>query len=119
LDLGELMANFQDIVGLRLGRAQLTTSYATVYTCPADKRAYIKDINLCNAHSGNSDASVAIVPTGQTAGVAFEIFSEFQMNANTTHRWTGLQIMNAGDTIQVKGSDANHITVYISGAEAV
>jgi hypothetical protein len=30
-----------------------------------------------------------------------------------------LQILNAGDTIQVKGNDSNHITVYISGAEAV
>ena len=113
------MANFQDIVGLRLGRAQLTTSYATVYTCPADKRAYIKDINLCNTHSGNSNAYVAIVPSGQTAGAAYEIISNLQMSSYSTHRWTGLQILNAGDTIQVKGSDSNYVTVYISGAEAV
>jgi hypothetical protein len=119
LDLGELMANFQDIVGLRLGRAQLTTSYATVYTCPADKRAYIKDINLCNTHSGKSHAYVAIVPSGQTAGVAYEILSNKGIDAYEDYRWTGLQILNAGDTIQVKGNDSNYITVYISGAEAV
>ena len=113
------MANFQDIVGLRLGRAQLTTSYVTIYTCPTDRRAYIKDINLCNTHSGKHHAYVAIVPTGQTAGVAYEILSNYGIDAYDTYRWTGTQILNAGDTIQVKASTANYITVYISGAEAV
>jgi hypothetical protein len=113
------MANFQDIVGLRLGRGQLTTSYATVYTCPADKRAYIKDINLCNTHSGKEHAYVAIVPSGQTAGAAYEILSNYGIDAYTVYRWTGLQILNAGDTIQVKGSGSNLITIYVSGAEAV
>ena len=113
------MANFQDIVGLRLGRAQLTTSYATVYTCPADKRAYIKDINVCNTHNNASSAYIAIVPSGQTAGAAYEILSNKSVSGNDVYRWTGLQILNAGDTIQVKGSASNEITVYISGAEVV
>lgn len=113
------MANFQDIVGLRLGRAQLTTTYTTLYTCPTDKRAYIKDINLCNTHTGKEHAYVAIVPSGQTAGAAYEIISNLGIDANTVYRWTGLQILNAGDTIQVKGSGSNLITIYASGAEAV
>ena len=113
------MSEFQNIVGLRLARGQLTASYATLYTCPADKRAYVKDINLCNTHSGNHHAYVSIVPSGQTAGVAFDILSNFQIDAYDTYRWTGTQIMNAGDTIQVKASTANYITAYISGAEAV
>ena len=113
------MANFQDIVGLRLGRGQLGTSYSTIYTCPADKRAYIKDINLCNTHSGKVHAYVSIVPSGQTAGAAYEILSNYGVDAYSVYRWTGLQILNAGDTIQVKGSDVNYITVYVSGAEAV
>lgn len=113
------MADFQDIVGLRLGSGQLGTAYATIYTCPTDRRAYIKDINLCNTHSGKEHAYVAIVPSGQTAGVAYEILSNYGIDAYNTHRWTGTQIMNAGDTIQVKGSSANKITVYVSGAEAV
>jgi hypothetical protein len=113
------MANFQDIVGLRLGRAQLTTSYATVYTCPADKRAYIKDINLCNTHNNASSAWVSIVPSGQTAGAEYDIISEKSISAKDYVRWTGLQILNAGDTIQVKGSASAQVTIYISGAEAV
>lgn len=113
------MANFQDIVGLRLGRGQLSTTYTTIYTCPADKRAYLKDLNLCNIHSGKSHAYVAIVPSGQTAGAAYEILSNYGIDAYTTYRWTGLQILNAGDTIQVKGNDSNYITAYASGAEAV
>lgn len=113
------MANFQDIVGLRLGRGQLPATYTTIYTCPTDRRAYIKDINLCNTHSGKHHAYVAIVPTGQTAGVAYEILSNYGIDAYDTYRWTGTQILNAGDTIQVKASTANYITIYVSGAEAV
>lgn len=113
------MAEFQNIVGLRLGRGQLSTSYATIYTCPAGKRAYVKDINLCNTHSGNSNAFVALVPSGGSAGVSNEIISSFQMASRSVYRWTGLQILNEGDTIQVKGSDVNHINVFVSGAEAV
>lgn len=113
------MANFQDIIGLRLGRGQLSASYATVYTCPTDRRAYIKDINLCNTHSSKHHAYVAIVPSGQTAGIAYEILSNYEIDAYDTYRWTGTQILNAGDTIQVKASTANYITIYVSGAEAV
>jgi hypothetical protein len=113
------MAEFQDIVGLRLGRGQLTTSYTTIYTCPPGKRAYIKDINLCNTHSGKVHAYVAIVPSGQTVGVAYEILSNYGIDAYSVFRWTGLQILNAGDTIQVKGTDPSYITAYVSGAEAV
>lgn len=113
------MANFQDIIGLRLGSGQLSASYATIYTCPTDRRAYIKDINLCNTHSGKHHAYVAIVPSGQTAGIAYEILSNYGIDAYNTHRWTGTQILNAGDSIQVKASTANYITIYVSGAEAV
>lgn len=113
------MAEFQDIVGLRLGRGQLSAAYTTIYTCPTGKRAYIKDINLCNTHSGKHHAYVAIVPSGQTAGAAFEILSNLGIDAYETYRWTGTQIINAGDTIQVKASTADYITAYISGAEAV
>lgn len=113
------MANYQDIVGLRLGRAQLTTSYATIYTCPTGKRAYIKDINLCNTHSAKSHGYVSIVPSGQTAGAAYELLSNKGIDAYDNYHWTGLQILNEGDTIQAKGSDSNYVTIFVSGAEAV
>ena len=62
---------------------------------------------------------MAIVPSGQTAGIAYEILSNYEIDAYDTYRWTGTQILNAGDTIQVKASTANYITIYVSGAEAV
>lgn len=62
---------------------------------------------------------MAIVPSGQTAGAAYEIVSNLGIDAYTIYHWTGTQILNAGDTIQVKGSGSNNITVYVSGAEAV
>lgn len=113
------MANFQDIIGLRLGRAHTTTTYTTIYTCPENRRAYVKDINACNTGSAKQHVYVALVPSGQTAGVAYEILSNYGIDAYSTYRWTGTQILNAGDTIQVKASAANNITVYVSGAEAV
>jgi hypothetical protein len=124
------MANFQNIVGKRLGQAEITTSFKTVYTAPVDARAYIKDIDICNTTSGTITVCVCLVPytstnTVGTAGTANALMYNMSIPANTTIQWTGSQIINgpvagtnAGDTVQVKAS-ATGCTVTISGGEAV
>jgi hypothetical protein len=42
----------------------------------------------------------------------------YSITGNTTYRWTGIQIMNEGGTIQVKGSTTG-LTITASGAEAI
>ena len=40
---------YQNITGTKLAQFSSTTALtATVFTCPANNRAYIKDIDICN-----------------------------------------------------------------------
>jgi len=108
---------FQNIVGYKLGQAEMPTTYFTVYTVPPNVRTYIKDIDICNTATGSSRFYVHLVPFGKSAAVENALFYNAPINANTTVQWTGSQILNAGDTVQVKGSVAG-ITIAVTGGEA-
>jgi hypothetical protein len=58
------------------------------------------------------------VPSDGSAGDTNAIFYEYDVAANDTFSWSGVQIMYHNDTIQVKAS-ATGITITISGGEAV
>jgi hypothetical protein len=60
---------FQNITGIKLGQAEITTSFTTIYTTPATTRTYVKDINICNTTATSLTVSVCLVPSGGTAGV--------------------------------------------------
>ena len=38
------MADFQDITGIKIAQAAITTGYVVIYTSPTDTLTYIKDI---------------------------------------------------------------------------
>jgi hypothetical protein len=46
------------------------------------------------------------------------MFYQQPLNANETLQWNGLQVMNAGETIQIRAS-VTGMTITASGAEAV
>jgi hypothetical protein len=110
---------FQNITGLQLGQAAMTASYATIYTTPSTPvtRTYVKDITICNTTAGTLSVYVSLVPSGGSAGASNALFYGNSLAANTTVQWTGSQIMNAGDTIQVKASNTG-CTVTVTGGEA-
>jgi hypothetical protein len=108
---------FQNITGLQLGQAAMTTSYATIYTTIVNTRTYIKDITIANTTSSPINIYVSLVPDGGTAGTSNAIFYGNALPANTTVQWTGSQIMSAGGTIQVKAS-ATGCTISVTGGEA-
>lgn len=123
------MSNFQNIIGYKLGQAAMTTGYTTVYTVPLptqvsgtnaqtvpDTRTFIKDITIVNTTTAPIGIYVHLVPYGSTATTDNAIFYNNALAANTTVQWTGVQILGAGDTIQVKGASAG-CTVTISGAQ--
>jgi hypothetical protein len=109
---------YQNITGLQLGQAAMTTSYTTIYTTPTNTRTYIKDITIVNTDAATIGLYVHLVPSGGTATAANAIFYNNQLPQNTTVQWTGSQIMNAGGTIQVKAS-ATGCTITATGGEAV
>jgi len=112
------MANFQNITGTRLAQAAVTASFVTVYTVPINVRTFLKSIDICNTTAGALGFYLSIVPSGGTAGTSNALFNNKSIATNDTTHWAGVQILNAGDTIQVKGSGTG-LTVHISGGEAV
>lgn len=112
------MANFQNIIGLQLGQAGLTTSYATIYTVPATYRTYVKQFDICNTTAGTINVYVSFVPSGGSAGTSNAILYNTILPAYSTLQWCGAQVINAGGTIQAKAS-ATGCTMTITGGEAI
>ena len=116
-----MSGEFQDLTGKKLARSNVTATMAIVYETPANTRAYIKDIMVTN-HSGASGAagliSVHIVQAGGVASFGNVIIDEYSIAKQEYLHWSGLQITDPGDTIQVLSNGTN-LSVTISGAEAV
>jgi hypothetical protein len=108
---------YQNIVGNRLAQAELTTSYATIYTAPAETRTYIKNIDICNTTTGTVRFYISFVLKNGTASAANAIFYNAPINGTTTVQWTGSDILTPGDFISVKASSAG-VTVTVTGGEA-
>jgi hypothetical protein len=116
-----MAGEFQNLTGKKLARAAVTATMAIVYETPANTRAYIKDIMVTN-HSGSGGASgnisIHIVAAGSTATFGNVIIDEYIIAKQEYLHWSGLQITDPGDTIEVL-SDATRLSITISGAEAV
>ena len=109
---------YYDITPTKLGQAAMTTSYATIYTTPANTRTFVKDIDIINTTANIVRIYVSLVPTGGTAGTANALFYYNALPAYTTMQWAGSQLLNESDFISVKAS-ATGCTITVSGAEAV
>ena len=108
---------FQDITGTLLAQAEMTTDYLAVYTTPANTRTYVKDITITNTTGSTIRIYVSLVPDEGTPGASNALFYNTILPAYTVVQWTGAQIMNVSDTVQVKASAAG-CTVNITGGEA-
>jgi hypothetical protein len=112
------MSNYQNVTPNQLGQAALTTSYATIYTVPANTRTYLKDMDICNTTAGSLNVFVSVVASSGTAGTANSIFYTTLVPAYSTLQWSGTQVMLPGVTLQAKGSGTG-LTLTVSGGEAV
>jgi len=116
-----MAGDFQNLTGKKIARAAVTAVMAVVYETPISTRTYIKDIMVTN-HSGAGGAagliSVHIVAAGSTATFGNVIIDEYSIAKQEYLHWSGLQITDPGDTIQVI-SDGTNLSITISGAEAV
>lgn len=109
---------YNDITPVQLGQAAITASVTTLYTVPSSTRAFVKNFDFANTSSGPLTYRVYLVPSGGSAGTSNALFYDFLIDSKETINWTGTQILNEGDTIQVEASGTG-ITVIASGAEAV
>lgn len=111
------MAAYQNITPFVLAQEAVTVDYIAIYTVPTNTRTYVKDITFCNTTASNKKFYLSLVPNEDAPGTANAIFYNTNIPAYTTVQWTGAQMMDEADTIQVK-ADATGLTVNVTGGEA-
>lgn len=100
--------------------SQLTTSSATYYTVPANTITTISACTLTNTTSGAVTATVYLVPSGGSAGVANCILSARVIAAGESYNVGSAigQSMADGGTLQALAGSATSITLVASGYES-
>lgn len=112
------MANYQNIIPFKLAQAEITTSYADIYTVPTSQptRTIVKEMDVINTSSAAIGLYISFVPEGDSAGAENALFYNNSVPAYTTMQWCGSQVLNSGDFISVKAS-ATGCTITVSGGE--
>jgi len=106
------------ITPTKLGQAAITVGVTTLYTVPASTRCIVKNLDVINTSAGALTFRIFFVPSAGTAGTGNAVFYDFSINAKENIQWTGTQVLNVGDTIQIQASGTG-ITITASGAEAI
>jgi hypothetical protein len=105
---------FQVPTIVRLGQAAITTSATTLYTVPSSSRTFVENIDVVNTGASTASVDIYLVPFGGTADTSNALFYQQSLTAKQTLHWAGLQVIDAGATIQIKAS-ATGITITASG----
>lgn len=102
----------------RLYTGQPGTADTLLYTVPGSTTTGIRGI-----HIANTTASAATITLGLNSGAALAAANHFlsavSIPANSSYDWTGLQVLEAGETIRALQGTSSALTVHISGVEVV
>jgi hypothetical protein len=109
---------FDVITPTKLGQAAITVGVTTLYTVPASTRTLLKEFSIANTTAAAINVRVFLVPSAGAAGTANAFLYDIAVPLNNTLQYDGIQVMNAGDTIQIQAA-AGGLTITASGAEAV
>lgn len=106
---------FDVITPTKLGQAAIGVGVSTLYTTPASTRTLVKELSIANTTAAAINVRVYIGSGAAGTGNAF--LYDVPVPANNTLQYNGIQVMNAGDTIQVSAASVG-LTITASGAEA-
>ena len=109
---------FQNITPTKLGQAAIGLGTTTLYTVPANTRTLLKEFSIANTTGASINARVFLVPAAGAPGTGNAFLYDVAVPANNALQYNGVQVMNAGETIQVQASAAG-LTITASGAEAI
>jgi len=109
---------FDVITPVKLAIAAILVSTDIVYTVPALTRTLTKNIDICNTNAFPVKITLYLVPTGDSPTDANTLLSSIIVKDNSIFQWSGIQVLNAGDTIRITG-DKTGSTVHVSGGIAV
>jgi hypothetical protein len=101
----------------KLGQGAIAVSPGTLlYIVPTSTITTVKDMDIANTTAAALTCLVYFVPSGGSPAAANTVIPNVSIPANTVVKWSGEQILVAGDFIQAIGSAAG-ITITVSGDE--
>jgi hypothetical protein len=100
----------------RLGQAAAGVGYSTLYTCPSGKQAEVRVVDFANTTGATIGAYLHLVPSGGVADTTNALIFNVDIVTKGVLTYTGGQVLEAGDTLQIKGS-ATGLAVTASGVE--
>lgn len=115
--MDEYVMAYQNITPAKLGQTAITTGVTTLYTTPANTRVLLKEFNIANTTAATINVSVFLVPSAGAASTSNAFLYDTPVPANNSLQYNGVQVMNAGDTIQVQAASSG-LTITASGAES-
>ena len=90
-----------------------STGLTTVYTCPANFSATIKEVWVTNVDGSNA-ADITLKWTDTSASATFDLVSTFSVAADNYLRINDANIfLETGDIFKAQASAANDLTVSI------
>jgi hypothetical protein len=93
-----------------------TTDKTTVYTCPTDRTALVKTIQVTNIHSGANE--IEAFTTDSSASNAEHEISHTSLSSKTTENLAkGTIVLESGDALKLKAQTADDIAGIVSVLE--
>ena len=74
-------------------------------------------VSIANTTGAAINVRVFLVPSAGAAGTGNAFLYDVSVPANNTLQYNGIEVLNAGDTIQIQAASAG-LTIIASGAEA-
>jgi hypothetical protein len=108
---------FDVITPAKFGQAAITTVVTTLYTVPASTRALLKEFSIANTTAAAINVRVFLVPSLGAAGTGNAFLYDVPVPANNSLQYNGIEVLNAGDTIQIQAVSTG-LTIIASGGEA-
>ncbi len=93
-----------------------TTNKTTIYTCPTDRTALIKSIQITNIHSGAIEVE-AFTTDASNSNAEHEI-AHISLGSKTVDNLVkGTLILESGDILKLQAASANNIAGIVSYLE--
>mgnify|MGYP003123363458 FL=1 len=93
-----------------------TTNKTTVYTCPTDRTALIKSIQLTNIHTGAVEVE-AFTTDASNSNAEHEVAHISLASKTVENLVKGTMVLESGDALKLEAASANNIAGIVSYLE--
>lgn len=99
---------------LSIGQIGIPATITTLYTVPLRSRTILQYIDVVNTNATATTFDIYLVVQNGTAGTSNALFYQQTLQPKQNLQWTGQQVLDSQQTIQVLAS-ATGITTIMSG----